>query len=238
MDMENASTQPVAIVSGGSGYLGSAIVKCLEARGWQVAALGRTHRGNASHACDITNERDVATAIAGILKTYGRIDACIHAAAAPTLPTPKKLLDLEVAEYTDHLAVAAHGAFLLAKYAAPHLPQDGTFIGITSALIEAGATPPPLGPYLPSKYALRGFLRALASEARAIRVYAVAPGYMRGGLNKDLPDAALALFARKTGAGETSAEEVAEKVAAMCLGEDTPQSGVSITIPGDTTHPL
>ena len=63
---------PVAVVTGGSGGIGSAIVGELRSTGWSVTSLSRRE------GCDISDENQVA-------KAFGRLDALdalINCAAA------------------------------------------------------------------------------------------------------------------------------------------------------------
>ena len=84
---------------------------------------------------------------------------------------------------------------------------------------------------MPAKYALRGFLRALSAEAKQTRVYAVAPGYMAGGLNAGIPGAVLSFLANKSGAGVAERDDVASLVVELCTRPNAYPSGSSITVP-------
>ena len=227
----------LAIISGGDGYLGSALCVALERAGWVVAILARHAPtvGKLLFQCDITNEKEVSTAIETITKAHGHIDACIHAAAALSVGKID-LLATSAESFDKPIAVAARGAFVFAKAAMPHMKKDSAFIGITSTLIEPGVSAPRLGSYIASKYALRGFLRTLSAEkmSQGIRVYAVAPGFMPGGLNKDLPEAVLKMLASKSGAGETIVEDVAAVIEKICTQPDAYAPGSSISVPGGT----
>lgn len=231
--------KPLAIVSGGNGYVGSAIAVALRHAGWNVAVLGRSaETAEGVYRCDITNERDVFSAVKDIIDRYGAVDACIHAAAPPIVNAP--LLETDLGSFETPIIVAVRGAFLLAKAAAPHMKTGATFIGITSKLIEQGMTLPPAGSYASAKYGLRGFLRTFASEirTRGIRVYAVAPGFLAGGLNEDVPPAMIDFLASKSGAGTTTREEVAALVLKLCTAPDAYPTGSSLTLSPLKTSPL
>lgn len=229
------SAMKCAVITGGTGYLGNAIVAALQKRGWKTASLS-LHPVNAEtdYACDITDERAVQNAIERIVHRYGRIDACIHAAALPL----ERIDPLEVSaeSFKKNLAVAAHGAFFLATYAAPYMPEHSTFIGITTENIE-NTGEQKLGAYPAAKYALRGLLRSLVGTlgSRSIRVYAVAPGFLPGGLNNDLPEKVRTFIASKE--KNATPKAVAELIAEMCTGTSF-ASGSSIRVSTGTTEPL
>ena len=130
--MNEKQKKPLAIISGGSGYIGGAIVDELEHGGWQVVVLSRSenkNRKSSVYKCDITNEDQIAKTITSIVSSFGAIHACIHAAAAPLYR--KSLLDTPLDSFTESIETAVRGGFLLAKSAAPHMADGACFIGIT-----------------------------------------------------------------------------------------------------------
>ncbi|MCX7429855.1 MAG: NAD-dependent epimerase/dehydratase family protein [Planctomycetia bacterium] len=64
------------LVTGGSGYLGSAAVAALRARGHDVVTIGR-HPGVDTAVCDLTDEEAVHKAV----RAVGNCDAVVHLAA-------------------------------------------------------------------------------------------------------------------------------------------------------------
>jgi NAD(P)-dependent dehydrogenase (short-subunit alcohol dehydrogenase family) len=198
-----------AAITGASGYLGSLIASELAQRGWDIITISRD---------DDPFQRIIHP-----------IHACIHAAAPPL--DRKPLLSLTLEEMNRHLAVALGGAFMLAAAGVPYMPPGGVFVGITTDAIETGKAVAKMGSYIPAKYALRGFLRVLATELKpqGIRVNAVAPGFMAGGLNRDLPEAIRDLKAK------TTREEVAATVVKLCTDITAYPSGTSIRSRDDVT---
>lgn len=224
----------LAVVSGSTGHVGSAIAVCLRDAGWRVVGLthDKTHAGDDVYVCDVADAAAVESTIERIIREHRSIEACIHAAAAPIENKP--LMHTAVESFDTSLMTAVRGAFLLAKSVVPHMQKHAAFIGITSKLIESEAELMPMGAYIPAKYALRGYLRALAADTKSlgIRVYAVSPGFIAGGLNQNVPKPILELLARKSGVGETSAEEVARVVTEICIHPDVYPPSSSISIPG------
>jgi NAD(P)-dependent dehydrogenase (short-subunit alcohol dehydrogenase family) len=164
-----------------------------------------------------------------ITAAQGPISACIHA-AAPKLAR-KPMLSLTSEEFQSPLSVALVGAFTLAKAALPHMTDGSVFIGITTAALEHNSRPEKMGSYVPSKNALRGLLRVLTEEMRSprkIRVNAVAPNFLAGGLNSDLPQGILDFLGKKIGA-ETP-QDVAEIVVRLCSEEHAFPTGTSVSV--------
>jgi 3-oxoacyl-[acyl-carrier protein] reductase len=232
--------KPLAVITGASGYVGSAIASEFVLKGWQVAALSRhacKAAGVTSFECDVTDENAVLRAIEKIVGKYGDIQACIHAAAAALERVP--ILSTSPASFDSTIKVALYAAYYLASAAAPHMPKGSVFIGITTEAIEPGAGSAPLGAYVPGKLALRGFLRALATTeaTQGIRVHAVAPGFLPGGLNSDMPDAVLDFLAKKN-KNEPSVSDVGALVAKICADPRAFENGTSIRVRGETVTSL
>ncbi len=223
------SDTPLVLVSGGSGYLGSAIAAAFLKTGWQPISLSRTDSdgGMATVICDVRDHASVEGAIQKIVAQYGKISAIVHAAAAPG-EAPEE----------EQLAVALHGAENLAEASAPHMSAHAAFIGITTAFIEPDVHAPSLPGYLHSKMALRDYLHTLAVTREDLRVYAVAPGYMPGGLNEGVPQKVLDMMARKTGAGLTDATAVAKIVVALANARTAMPPGSIIRVPGENMSTL
>ena len=234
-------TQPLAIISGGNGYLGSVIADTIAGAGWRVVILARTLSKEAStesYECDITDPDSVARVIKTITDTYGVIQACIHTASPRLART--RILDTDLESFDSHIATAIRGAYLLARATVPHMSIGAAFIGITTTAIESGKSPSPLGSYIPAKYALRGFLRVLSSEVQSagIRVYAVAPGFLPGGLNRDIPQKVVDFLTSKSDAGVASPDDIAEIIKEICINPEAIPSGSSISFPPRLISPL
>ncbi len=237
--MNNETKKPLAVISGGTGYIGSAVAEELKHRGWQVAILSRKANDNANfplYICDITDEQQVGKAIAAITAAQGTISACIHAAATPL--DRKALLSTSLDSFTGSVDASLRGGFLLAKAVVPHVSHGASFIGITTEALDA-QKPGAMGSYLVAKHALRGLLRVLAGElaGKSISVYAVAPGFLPGGLNGDLPPAVME-FLKKKDDKMQSPEDVAGLIADICEQPDTFSAGSSVNVASRQATPL
>ncbi len=235
----NKRNNPLAILSGGTGYIGAAVVAELKDAGWNVVVLSRDVSKSSAevYPCDVTDEKDVHEAIAKIIAVHGPISACIHM-ASPSLER-KPILSISTEAFDAAMNTGAKAAFLLAKETIKHMSKNSVFIGITTQAIEPGILQPS-GAYVPAKYALRGFLRVLSAEAKqaGIRVYAVSPGFLPGGLNNDLPKNVQDFLASKSGTNQQSSKEIAALIKKLCINETEFPSGSSIAFPSLIANPL
>jgi 3-oxoacyl-[acyl-carrier protein] reductase len=157
-----------AVVTGGAGAIGGAIVAALAAAGHRTVVLDRAD-------CDLADAADVRRAAGEI----GRCDVLVHAAAAFDQAA---LADVDLAVWRRVQAVNVESALLLAQAFAPGMAERGwgRIVNIVSDTVFA----PPSGEllaYVTSKAALIGLTRVLAvSLGRdGITVNAVAPGLTR-----------------------------------------------------------
>jgi NAD(P)-dependent dehydrogenase (short-subunit alcohol dehydrogenase family) len=155
----------VAVVTGGAGAIGSAIVKALEAGGHHVVILDKDE-------VDLGDTDDVLRAAAEI----DRCDVLVHAAAAFNGFT---LANLDLDAWRHVQAVNVESVLLLAEAFAPGMARRG-FGRIISIVSDTYYWPPTpnLLPYVATKAALIGVTRVLAHElgGDGIAVTAVAPG--------------------------------------------------------------
>ena len=228
---------PVAIVTGGSGYLGSAIVRRLVEHNWEVIVLSRNPllvQGVTAIPCDLTNEQSIQNALKKILSSHDSIDALIHAAAAPLERTSIDAVSPESRETT--IAIAVTGFSFLAHAIIPYLNANASIVGITTQLLDTSSATDRTGAYIPAKQTLRELLKDLSVELQSenIRVYAVAPGFLPGGLNNDLPKAAQAFFAKESGVADPT-NAVAGIIEDICVHPLLFPSGVSVSSPTRNT---
>ena len=232
-------TKPLAIISGGTGYVGTAIVDELTRAGWRTISLSRTTPEDTDtiYTCDVTDEREVHTAMSKIIATHGPIVACVHAASPALERIP--ILSVSLKSFDAALDTGARAAFLLAKEMVGHTTENAAFIGITTQAIEPGPHQPS-GAYMPAKYALRGFLRVLSAETKekGLRVYAISPHFLPGGLNDDLPQPVQDFLAHKSGTSSESPKEIAILIKRLCADEEKFPPGSSIVFPSLTVSPL
>jgi pteridine reductase len=156
-----------ALVTGGTGRVGSAIAERLRAEGWSVVAAGRAD-GNLS---------DAGAAHALVERAadeLGGLDLLVNAAGEGFAP---KLVDeVTEADWDAALGATAKGSFFATQASAPHLrASEGVVVMIED--VAAYQPWPSFAPHCAAKAAqamlTRVFARALAPE---VRVCGIAPG--------------------------------------------------------------
>lgn len=162
----------IAVVTGGAGAIGSAIVQALAGTGYRTVVLDRT--GDVT--CDLASYSSTRAAAAQVLERHGRCDVLVHCAGVMR-PMALDALDPDVWRETQ--AVNVESALWLAQAFAPGMAarRFGRIIFIASNTLWH----PPAGtflPYVASKGAIMGVVRTLAVDLgpQGIGVTAVAPG--------------------------------------------------------------
>jgi NAD(P)-dependent dehydrogenase (short-subunit alcohol dehydrogenase family) len=156
-----------AVVTGGSGGIGSEVVRELRAKQWQVTSLSRRE------GCDVSDEKQVGAA-------FGRLqslDALIHCAA---VLIKRRITDLSVEDWDVQLDSGLRSAFLCSREAFRLMrARGGTIVMVSSLSGVFGAEKfPGMSAYVAAKSGLAGLTEALAVEGRelGIRVNAISPG--------------------------------------------------------------
>jgi len=174
MSVDASEARRVAVVTGGSGAIGGAIVTRL-ARRHDVVVLDRT----SEIAVDLGDPDDVRRAAALILARHGRCDVLVYSAAMVAFGA-FETYELEV--WRQVQAVNVESALLLTQAFAPGMRERGfgRVIYIVSNTFWQPAGVHQLS-YVASKGALIGMVRALAHGlgGDGIAVTAVAPGLTR-----------------------------------------------------------
>jgi NAD(P)-dependent dehydrogenase (short-subunit alcohol dehydrogenase family) len=156
-----------AVVTGGSGGIGSEVVKQLRKAGWEVVSLSRRE------GCDVSDEAQVRDAF----ESLGSLDALVHCAA---VLIKKSLVELSAEDWDAQLGPGLRGAFLCSREAF-RLMRDrgGSIVFVSSLSGVAGAEKfPGMSAYVAAKSGLAGLTEALAVEGRplGIRVNGISPG--------------------------------------------------------------
>jgi NAD(P)-dependent dehydrogenase (short-subunit alcohol dehydrogenase family) len=156
-----------AVVTGGSGGIGSEVVSRLRAEGWRVVSLSRRE------GCDVSKEEDVRRAFAQI----DSLDSLVHCAAELV---KRRFEDVSVEEWDRQLGASLRGAFLCGREAFRLMrAHGGTIVMVSSLSGVFGAEKfPGMSAYVAAKSGLAGLMEALAVEGRehGIRVNAISPG--------------------------------------------------------------
>jgi pteridine reductase len=156
-----------ALVTGGTGRVGSAVAARLEADGWAVLAAGRKD----GDLADPSAGRALVERAAGEL---GGLDLVVHAASEGFAPMPVEAVT--EADWDRAQGATAKGAFFVAQAAAPHLRRArGVLVMIED--VAAYMPWPSFAPHCAAKAAQAMLTRVLARAlAPEVRVCGVAPG--------------------------------------------------------------
>jgi len=156
-----------ALVTGGTGRLGSAIAARLEREGWSVVAAGRADG-------DISRPEEARELVARAVEELGGLDLLVNAAAEGF--TPKPVAKLDERDWDAAFGATAKGSFFVTQAAAPHLrTARGCVVMIEDV---AGYQPwPSFAAHSAAKAAQAMLTRVLARAlAPEVRVCGVAPG--------------------------------------------------------------
>jgi pteridine reductase len=176
-----------ALVTGGTGRIGSAIATRLEVEGWQVFAAGRADG-------DIARPDDARALVERAGDELGGLDLLVNAAGEGF--APKSVLELTEADWDLAHGATAKGSFFVTQAAAQHLRHSrGTVVMIED--VAAYQPWPSFAAHCAAKAAqamlTRVFARALAPE---VRVCGVAPGPVAVALGQEERRASETLLGR------------------------------------------
>jgi NAD(P)-dependent dehydrogenase (short-subunit alcohol dehydrogenase family) len=168
----------IALVSGGQGGIGSAVVRSLQAEGARVAVLDRTGPAgpaDLSLACDVTDPQSVSHAVEEVAAQLGAPDLLVCAAG---VVSEHDMADMPAAEWHRVVDASLTGCFLLVRAALPHLCRSdaGAVVALSSGWATKGY--PRGAHYAAAKAGVEALVKSVALEvaARGVRVNAVAPG--------------------------------------------------------------
>jgi len=167
----------VAVITGGTGGIGSATAEYLAARGARVATLDIAKANGSNYysdICDITNDSDVQRAIAGIANALGGIDILINNAGIGASGDVTANTDEQWLKVFD---VNLFGAVRVTRAAMPYLRKSTVASIVNTCSIVANVGLPNRALYSSTKGALESLTRAMAADyiALGIRVNAVSP---------------------------------------------------------------
>lgn len=183
-------TGKVALVTGGRGGIGRAIVDRLMREGATVYAADLSEAGSLTAAgdtdsrfvrLDVTSEAEAIAAMDTVKAEQGKLDILVNAAG---IEIEKTIEDTSLEEWNRSFAVNVTGTFLTSKYALP-LMRAAAKSGSSASLINFGSydgfiADPGLAAYCATKGAVHALTRAMACDhgPEGIRVNAICPGYI------------------------------------------------------------
>ncbi|MCS6839938.1 MAG: SDR family oxidoreductase [Roseiflexus sp.] len=183
-------TNQVAIVVGGSGAIGSAVVQMLAERGArviagyhqnaaaaaQVVAACRGMRGEVvAHRIDARDAQSVEMLVSSVVETYGRLDAMVFCAGAMRFAPVDAI---SAAQWREVLALHLDGASNVCHAALRRMMRRRYGRIVAVAALHGLAGGPQQADFSAATGGILGLIRTLAREAAPwnITVNAVAPG--------------------------------------------------------------
>jgi 3-oxoacyl-[acyl-carrier protein] reductase len=212
----------VALVTGSSQGLGSAIARRLARDGLAVAVndrhggepasdvVGAIHDdGGIAKAItgDVTDERQVASVVAAVADSLGPIDALVLNATGPQPEAP--LTDVPWEDHLAQLEFFVKSPVLLGRLVIPGMQARGfgRIVQIDSEVVDR--PPPGRSAYAAAKSAQIGLTRSWARELApfGITVNTVAPGFIPVERHADVPDEIRSAYLASVPAGRMGSRE-------------------------------
>jgi len=179
--MNDSLRDKAAIVTGAAGGIGGAIARAFAGAGAKVAAIDLHVERIADKRllairCDVSSESETRNAVAQAAKAFGGLHILVNCAAV--MDPSATVLDLDLAGWNRIFSVNVGGAFLMSRWAIPHIAAagGGSVIHIASQLGTVGT--PGRVAYCATKGALITMAKAMAADhaAQEIRVNTLSPG--------------------------------------------------------------
>jgi NAD(P)-dependent dehydrogenase (short-subunit alcohol dehydrogenase family) len=183
----------VALVTGGSGGIGSAVVDLLLAARAKVLSVDLPERSEPGHGgdavrlpCDLTQPTQVHELITRVGKEHGGLDIIVHCAG---ITRDSVLWKMEESAWSEVLSVNLDSAFYLLKEATPLLRQTGAGAVVLISSINGQRGKFGQANYAAAKSGLIALGKTAALELGRfqIRVNLVAPGWIETRMTADVP---------------------------------------------------
>jgi NAD(P)-dependent dehydrogenase (short-subunit alcohol dehydrogenase family) len=229
--------EEVVLVTGGTGALGSAVVRAFLQQGAYVAvtyrrrqefddlqsaaaADGARLRG---HEVDVTDEAQMLGLVRALEAEFHRLDALVNAAGG--YAGGSKLWETESAVRERMLALNFRSVFISARAVLPMMLKRGSGCIVNVAARSALEPPGGAGAYAASKAAALALMHSLAMDLRGtgIRANSVLPNIIDTPANRrDMPRADFASW--------TKPEEIARVIVFLCSPESKAINGAAIPV--------
>jgi pteridine reductase len=157
-----------ALVTGGTGRVGRAIVARLEADGFRVLAAGRADG-------DVSQPAEARQLVERAAVELGGLDLLVNAAADGFVP--RAVQDVDETYWDAAFGATAKGSFFVTQAAAPHLKASDLGLVVMIEDVAAYQPWPSFAPHCAAKAAQAMLTRVLARAlAPDVRVCGIAPG--------------------------------------------------------------
>jgi len=228
----------VAIVTGGTGGMGTTHARALVAEGAKVviadlddakgealaAELGENAR---SVHLDVTSEDDWATAVAATLEAFGRIDVLVNNAG---IANGAPITEFDAEAWRRIIDINLTGTFLGIRAVSPIMADAGAGSIINISSVEGLRGSAGLHGYVASKFGVRGLTKSVALELgpRGVRVNSVHPGFIETPMTAGI-DAGDLLIPLGRGARP---EEVSQTIVFLASDESSYSTGAEFVVDG------
>jgi NAD(P)-dependent dehydrogenase (short-subunit alcohol dehydrogenase family) len=225
----------VALVTGASGALGSAVVDAFEGAGATVAATDVREPDHEDtqldpsgdvqfYQGDFTDEESVSDVVSTVVEEHGRLDYLANIAGTWQGGTP--IDETDVGTFDLLFDVNLKTMFLASKHALPHLRErEGAIVSVSArASLEGGEGD---GPYRASKAGVRLLTETIAEENEGqVRANAVMPSVIDTPANREMiPDADHDKW--------VDPGDIADVMLFLCSDAAEPTSGAAVPVYGE-----
>jgi meso-butanediol dehydrogenase / (S,S)-butanediol dehydrogenase / diacetyl reductase len=174
----------VALITGTSRGIGTALAAAFAAEGYAVVGCGRSASPDVDVAgmdyrrCDVSDPVAIRDLVAGTVAAHSRLDVLVNNAAIEIEGTVE---ETTVEQWDEVLTVNVRAPALLAAAAIPHMRAVGGGVILNIASVDGTWAEPRLPAYCATKGALLALTRAMAIDHGAdnIRCMSICPGYVR-----------------------------------------------------------
>lgn len=174
-------TDKTVVITGAAKGIGAACARQFHEAGAHVALLDVASAGSDFtddrwyyQSCDVSDEKQVQSAIGSVMERFGRIDLLINNAGIQRYGT---VTETTSAEWDQVMNVNLKSMFLCAHYAIPKMLLNNKGVVINIASVQAFVSQQKVAAYTTAKSAVLGLTRSIAVDyAPQIRSIAVCPG--------------------------------------------------------------
>ncbi len=190
MPAEGSAAQSIAVVAGGAGGIGQAVVLRLAREGFlpiildrdqaacrqAVARLGAAGSAADSYALDVTRRDEVQKTFRAVAAAHGRIDALVNLVGGTT--HTRLVQDFAPVEWREVIDLNLKSAFLCCQAVIPTMRAQGSGAIVNTSSNYGFTGDATRTAYSAAKAAIVGFTKSLALELApyGVRVNTIVPG--------------------------------------------------------------
>ncbi|MCL1989324.1 MAG: 3-oxoacyl-ACP reductase FabG [Defluviitaleaceae bacterium] len=229
----------VAVITGAAAGIGKVTAALFSQEGAKVIAcdmapIAYELEGMESYALNVTDSAGCETFFQHVIAKHGKIDILVNNAGITRDALTAKMTEEQWDLVID---VNLKGVFNLTRHIGPHMAETGhgSIINIASVVGEFGN----IGQanYAATKSAIFGLTKTWAKEfarkGAAVRVNAIAPGYIMTDILKTVPQDMLDKFAKQTMLGRLGQpEEIAKAILFLASDEASYVTGHNLSVNG------